>query len=201
MGETTPSFTPGLIVETGGKITAVALSAKIPTARRSLILVTPRCSQASSMPHSLTFPTPTTTSSSGSNNLQKTVADARPRTPASTPGVTLMAGFTTVRDVGSSDYLDVRPPANGIRNGDVPGPVCSSTVHASAPPVVTAIMRTDIAREFSATNQALVDGVINGPDQARYAVRLDHKYGADMIKVCASGGVLSSPDDVDTPAV
>src|SRR5262249_60147262 len=44
-----------------------------------------------------------------------------------------------------------------------------------------------------------LEGVINGPDQARYAVRLDHKYGADMIKVCASGGVLSPTDDVDTP--
>jgi imidazolonepropionase-like amidohydrolase len=44
-----------------------------------------------------------------------------------------------------------------------------------------------------------LDGVINGADQARYAVRLDQKYGADMIKVCASGGVLSPTDDVDTP--
>jgi imidazolonepropionase-like amidohydrolase len=44
-----------------------------------------------------------------------------------------------------------------------------------------------------------MDGVINGPEQARYAVRLDHKYGADVIKVCATGGVLSLTDDVDTP--
>jgi len=44
-----------------------------------------------------------------------------------------------------------------------------------------------------------LDGVINGPEQARYAVRLNHKYGADVIKVCASGGVLSLTDDVDTP--
>jgi imidazolonepropionase-like amidohydrolase len=44
-----------------------------------------------------------------------------------------------------------------------------------------------------------LEGVINGPDEARRAVRLDHKYGADMIKVCATGGVLSLTDDVDTP--
>src|SRR5438270_10891635 len=43
------------------------------------------------------------------------------------------------------------------------------------------------------------EGVINGAEQTRYAVRLDHKYGADMIKVCATGGVLSETDDVDTP--
>jgi imidazolonepropionase-like amidohydrolase len=42
-------------------------------------------------------------------------------------------------------------------------------------------------------------GVANGADQMRYAVRLAHKYGADVIKTCASGGVLSLADDVDTP--
>jgi imidazolonepropionase-like amidohydrolase len=41
--------------------------------------------------------------------------------------------------------------------------------------------------------------VINSPDQARYAVRLNIKYGADLIKTCASGGVLSPTDDVDVP--
>jgi imidazolonepropionase-like amidohydrolase len=42
-------------------------------------------------------------------------------------------------------------------------------------------------------------GVINGADQARYAVRLAHKYGATVIKTCATGGVLSLADAVDTP--
>src|SRR5437667_12388344 len=42
-------------------------------------------------------------------------------------------------------------------------------------------------------------GVINGADQAREAVRLAHKYGADIIKTCATGGVLSLTDVVDTP--
>jgi imidazolonepropionase-like amidohydrolase len=43
------------------------------------------------------------------------------------------------------------------------------------------------------------DGVINGADEARRAVRLNVKYGADVIKTCATGGVLSLTDDVDTP--
>jgi len=43
------------------------------------------------------------------------------------------------------------------------------------------------------------DGVINGPDEARKAVRLNAKYGADVIKTCATGGVLSLTDAVDTP--
>jgi imidazolonepropionase-like amidohydrolase len=43
------------------------------------------------------------------------------------------------------------------------------------------------------------DGVINSADEARYAVRFNIKYGADVIKTCASGGVLSPTDDVDVP--
>ena len=45
----------------------------------------------------------------------------------------------------------------------------------------------------------VADGVINSPDQARQAVRFNIKYGADVIKTCATGGVLSLTDDVDTP--
>jgi imidazolonepropionase-like amidohydrolase len=41
--------------------------------------------------------------------------------------------------------------------------------------------------------------VINTPDEARHAVRFNIKYGADVIKTCASGGVLSPTDDVDVP--
>jgi imidazolonepropionase-like amidohydrolase len=43
------------------------------------------------------------------------------------------------------------------------------------------------------------DGVINSADQARFAVRFNIKYGADVIKTCATGGVLSPTDDVDVP--
>ena len=45
----------------------------------------------------------------------------------------------------------------------------------------------------------ITDGVINSADQARQAVRYNIKYGADVIKTCATGGVLSLTDDVDTP--
>jgi len=44
-----------------------------------------------------------------------------------------------------------------------------------------------------------MDGVINSADQARFAVRWNIKYGADVIKTCATGGVLSPTDDVDVP--
>ena len=45
----------------------------------------------------------------------------------------------------------------------------------------------------------ITDGVINSPEQARLAVRYNINHGADVIKTCATGGVLSLTDDVDTP--
>jgi imidazolonepropionase-like amidohydrolase len=112
--------------------------------------------------------------------------------------ITLMAGITTVRDVGSHDYIDVGL-RNAIRNGKVPGPRMLVSVHA----IGATGGHCDDSDGFRAglfgKETGPSEGVINGADQARYAVRLAHKYGADVIKVCASGGVLSPTDDVDTP--
>ena len=111
---------------------------------------------------------------------------------------TLMAGFTTVRDLGSSDFIDV-----GLRNaidaGIMPGPRMLVSVHALGS---TGGHCDDGAGfRFGVLNHESgpEDGVINSPDQARYAVRFNIKYGADVIKTCASGGVLSPTDDVDAP--
>lgn len=112
--------------------------------------------------------------------------------------VTLMAGITTVRDVGSMDYLDVGL-RNAIRNGKVPGPRMLVTVHALSATGGHCDFSQGFHEGLFGHESGPLEGVVNGADQARYAVRLDHKYGADMIKVCATGGVLSSTDDVDTP--
>lgn len=111
---------------------------------------------------------------------------------------TLLAGFTTVRDVGSSDFVDVGL-RNAINAGVVPGPRMLVSVHALG---ATAGHCDDSdGFRFGLFNHETgpMDGVINSADQARYAVRFNIKYGADVIKTCASGGVLSPTDDVDTP--
>ena len=108
---------------------------------------------------------------------------------------TLMAGFTTVRDVGSDDFVDV-----GLRNaidaGVIPGPRMLVAVHALGSTGGhcdgSAGFRFDLFHRETGPE----DGVINSADQARYAVRFNIKYG---IKTCASGGVLSPTDDVDVP--
>ncbi len=110
---------------------------------------------------------------------------------------TLMAGFTTVRDVGSRDFIDVGL-RNAINAGVVPGPRMLVAVHAIGSTGGhcddTDGFRFDLFRRTGPE-----EGVINSPDEARYAVRFNIKYGADVIKTCASGGVLSPTDDVDVP--
>jgi len=111
---------------------------------------------------------------------------------------TLMAGFTTVRDVGGTDFIDVGL-RNAINAGVVPGPRMLVAVHA---PGSTGGHCDDSAGfRFGIFNRETgpEDGVINSPDQARYAVRFNIEYGAYLIKTRASGGVLSPTGDVDVP--
>jgi imidazolonepropionase-like amidohydrolase len=111
--------------------------------------------------------------------------------------ITLRAGFTTVRDVGSADYLDAGL-RNAINRGVVPGPRMLVAVHAIG---ATGGHCDETGwREGALGKETGPEvGVINGADQARRAVRLAHKYGATIIKTCATGGVLSLADAVDTP--
>jgi imidazolonepropionase-like amidohydrolase len=111
---------------------------------------------------------------------------------------TLMAGFTTVRDVGAPGYIDVAL-RNAVRNGKITGPrmlVAGHAIGSTGGHCDDSAGYRDglFGRETNAE-----DGVINSADEARRAVRLNIKYGADVIKTCATGGVLSLTDDVDTP--
>jgi imidazolonepropionase-like amidohydrolase len=109
---------------------------------------------------------------------------------------TVEAGFTTVRDVGSGDLLDVGL-RNSIAKGVVPGPrmlVCIHALGAVGGHADRNGLRHDL---FPQRNEA--EGIASGPDRFRAAVRYQVKHGADVIKFCASGGVLSLADEVDTP--
>lgn len=111
---------------------------------------------------------------------------------------TLMAGFTTVRDVGSRDFLDVGL-RNSINSGVVPGPRMLVSVHAIGSTGGHCDGGAGVRFGLLNHESGPEDGVIDSPDQARFAVRFNVKYGADVIKTCATGGVLSPTDDVDTP--
>src|SRR5208337_4841812 len=81
--------------------------------------------------------------------------------------VTLMAGFTTVRDVGSSDYLDVGL-RNAIRDGVVPGPRMLVTVHALGSTGGHCDFQDGFRQVLFGHESGPLEGVINGPDEARY---------------------------------
>jgi imidazolonepropionase-like amidohydrolase len=110
--------------------------------------------------------------------------------------VTLEAGITTVRDVGSTDYVSLGL-RNAINAGMIPGPrmlvsnyaIGSTGGHADQDPVPA--QRIAVAGPLQ--------GVCNGPAECRAAVRYQIKYGADVIKFMPSGGVLSLSDPVDAP--
>ena len=101
---------------------------------------------------------------------------------------TLHAGFTTVRNVGAGNFTDVAL-RDGINEGGIPGP----RMLVSGPAMGITGGHCDnnlLPFEFHYRE----DGVADGPWAARAKVRENIKYGADLIKVCASGGVLSKGD-------
>jgi len=109
---------------------------------------------------------------------------------------TLLTGFTTVRDLGSNDQIDVGL-RNAIRRGVIPGPRMLVSVHALG--ATGGHCDESGHRQGLFPETGVAQGIANSPWEMRAAVRLNHKYGADVIKVCATGGVLSLTDAVDTP--
>jgi imidazolonepropionase-like amidohydrolase len=109
---------------------------------------------------------------------------------------TLEAGFTTVRNLGAHDFVDVGL-RNAINAGVAQGPRMLTAVHGVGSP----------GGHFDdypfppdrVKPDGPIEGICSGPEQCREAVRYQMKWGADVIKIAASGGVLSESDPVDVP--
>ena len=114
-------------------------------------------------------------------------------TGAKNARTTLLAGFTTIRNVGAGGYSDVAL-RDAINDGDVIGP----RLLVSGPALGITGGHCDenlLAPQYHYT----AEGVADGPWAARAKVREVIKFGADVIKVCASGGVLSKGDSAGAP--
>jgi imidazolonepropionase-like amidohydrolase len=109
---------------------------------------------------------------------------------------TLEAGFTTVRNVGAADFVDISL-RNAINAGVTEGPRMLTAAHGVGSP----------GGHFDEASyppdrihpEGPIEGICSGPEECRQAVRYQMKWGADVIKIAASGGVLSEADPVDVP--
>jgi imidazolonepropionase-like amidohydrolase len=107
---------------------------------------------------------------------------------------TLEAGFTTVRDVGAGEFIDVAL-RNAINRGDVVGPrmqVATLTVGATGG-------HGDTNGFSPYLKFGGFSGLADGVDEIRKLIRLEVKYGADLIKMLATAGVLSEEESVGAP--
>lgn len=102
---------------------------------------------------------------------------------------TLMAGFTTVRDLGDNGVNSIAL-RKAINEGWVPGPRIFTAGKSIATTGGHADPTNSLRGEYR-RDPGPLEGVINGPDDARKAVRQRYKDGADLIKITATGGVLS----------
>lgn len=102
---------------------------------------------------------------------------------------TLLAGFTTIRNVGAGGYTDV-DLRDAVDAGQVPGP----HMQVSGPALGITGGHCDenlLPIQYHLTGEGVADGIA----AVQQKVRQNIKYGADVIKVCATGGVLSKGDD------
>jgi len=186
---------PGVVVVADGKITAVGPGARIPAEATVIDL-----GDATLLPGFIDAHTHLSHQRSSDwkqdriDRLEETVAE-QALIASDFAHKTLMAGFTTVRDVGAADFVDIGL-RNAIRKGKIVGPrilAATQSIGATGGHCdVTGYRKGALAKESS-------EAVADSPEQARAAVRRAVKYGADVIKVCATGGVMSLTDDVDTP--
>jgi imidazolonepropionase-like amidohydrolase len=195
-GKSDAVVTPGVVVISGGKIQAAGSSAQIPAGAEVIDL-----GDATLLPGFMDAHVHMSGEFSDDwrqayiNSQQKPIAEQALDT-IEYARKTLMAGFTTVRDLGAGEQIDVGL-RNAIRNGKVPGPRMLVTVHALG--ATGGHCDNSGHRQGLFPETGVKDGIANSPWEIRAAVRLNHKYGADVIKVCATGGVLSLTDAVDTP--
>lgn len=186
---------PGLLIINKDRIESVGAQSAIPAGARVIDLGNATLLPGFMDAHThLSFEYSTDGSVSRMTALQQTATE---RVLAATVQArkTLHAGFTTVRDLGGSDYVNI-----GLREG-------INKRYVEGPRMLTVVESIGTTGGHCDSTNSFRDGlftrvspaIANGPDAMRAAVRWNVKNGADVIKVCATGGVLSLNADVDSP--
>ncbi|HVU24281.1 MAG TPA: amidohydrolase family protein [Opitutus sp.] len=107
---------------------------------------------------------------------------------------TLDAGFTTIRNVGADNYIDFSL-RNAINAGKIPGP----RMLASGPALSATGGHGDLNRMSPTVHVDGINGIADGVEAVRKKVRENIKYGADLIKILATAGVLSEEESAGAP--
>jgi len=188
---------PGLVVVNGSRIESVGAGTSIPAGARVIEL-----GDATLLPGFMDAHTHLrggTVGDSTARQLSPMTQTIPERALAAVPmaRITLHAGFTTIRDLGGNQFLNIGL-REGINKGYVEGPRMLTVANS----IGTTGGHCDSTNgyTFGFVAPGLENPAIaNGADAMRAAVRWNVKYGADVIKVCATGGVMSLNDDVDSP--
>ncbi len=179
------------VVVEGSKFTVVAANAAVPADAKRIDL-----SQATCLPGLIDMHVHLTSETAKQADtfrdaLSLNPGDAAYRSVAYAER-TLMAGFTSVRDLGASDGLNVSMK-RAIAAGHIVGPRMFTAGKSIATTGGHADPTNNLSQRFAkgVGTPGPMEGVINGPDEAAEAVRARYKEGADLIKITATGGVLS----------
>lgn len=190
--------TPGVIVVSDGKIQSLGVNAQIPAGAEVIDL-----GAATLMPGFMDAHTHITGEATDDwkqdelDSFKKSIPEQALDATVHARK-TLMIGFTTVRDLGSGDLIDIGL-RNAIRSGKVEGPRILAAVRSIGATGGHCDPTGGYRPGIFDRSTGIEDAVANGADAVRAAVRLNIKRGADVIKVCATGGVLSLTGDVNSP--
>lgn len=196
-GQSNAVVSPGMVVINGSRIESVDAKTPIPAGARVIEL-----GDATLLPGFMDAHTHLRGGAQGDSaarQLSGLTQSIPERALSAVPmaRITLRAGFTTIRDLGGSQFLNI-----GLREGINKG-------HVEGPRMLTVVNSIGTTGGHCDSTNGYLPGVLgegmenpavaNGPDGMRAAVRWNVKNGADVIKVCATGGVMSLNNDVDSP--
>jgi imidazolonepropionase-like amidohydrolase len=168
------------------RITAVGPSVAIPPGAKVIDL-----SRATVLPGMIDCHTHITDNPGAAGEMRRTFVDAAILAPGNARA-TLLAGFTTIRDLGAPQFVDISL-RNAINRGDIPGP----RIQAATMPISATGGHGDLNGFSPYVSTGQWSGVADGIDDIRKKVRWEVKYGADVIKVTATAGAMSEEESVD----
>ena len=191
-GKSEAVVTPGVVVVSDGRIVAAGSSAQVPAGARVLDLGDATLLPGLMDAHThLSFESSLDWKQDQLDSLKKPIPE-QAIIATEYARRTLMAGFTSIRVVGSSNFDDMAL-RQAITDGRVPGPRMENAGHAIG---ITGGHCDENGYRPGLLHYGPEDGVADGVDQVRAAVRYQVKSGADVVKTCATGGVLSEGDAV-----